>query len=41
MHIALVVGYALFMMAVCLLACVVPTLRALRIQPTEALRTEG
>ena len=39
MHVALVAAYALFMMAVCLLACVVPTLRALRVQPTEALRT--
>jgi hypothetical protein len=32
-------GVGLF--AVCLLACVVPTRRALRVQPTEALRIEG
>jgi ABC-type lipoprotein release transport system permease subunit len=29
------------MVAVCLFACVVPTLRALRVEPTEALRAEG
>lgn len=33
-------GYAILMTAVCLLACVVPTRRALRVQPTEALRAE-
>ena len=33
--------YMVLMMAVCLLACVVPTRRALRIQPTEALAAEG
>ena len=38
---ALVVGYALLMMGVCMLACVVPTWRALRIEPTEALRVDG
>ena len=38
---ATLVGYTLFMLAVCLTACVVPTLRALRVQPTEALRAEG
>jgi putative ABC transport system permease protein len=37
---ALVAGYAVLMMGVCLLACVVPTRRALRIEPTEALRAE-
>lgn len=37
---ALVAGYAVFMMGVCLLACVVPTRRALRVQPMEALRAE-
>ena len=37
-----VVGlYALAMLLVCLLACVVPTRRALAIQPTEALRADG
>jgi putative ABC transport system permease protein len=34
------VGYALFMLGVCLTACVLPTWRALRVQPTEALRAE-
>ena len=37
---ALIVGYAALMMGVCLLACVVPTRRALRVQPTEALRQD-
>jgi hypothetical protein len=37
---ALLIGYAVFMLGVCLLACVVPTIRALRVQPTEALRAE-
>jgi len=32
-------GAALF--AICLLACLVPTRRALAVEPTEALRTEG
>ena len=39
-HISLLVGYAGVMMAVCMLACVVPTRRALGVQPTEALRAE-
>jgi ABC-type antimicrobial peptide transport system permease subunit len=34
------VGYAALMFGVCLLACVVPTRRALRVEPTEALRAE-
>jgi len=38
---ALVAGYAAFMMGVCLLACIVPIVRALRIEPTEALRVDG
>ncbi len=33
-------GYAALMFAVCMLACVVPTRRALNIEPTVALRTE-
>jgi ABC-type antimicrobial peptide transport system permease subunit len=37
---ALLSGYAILMLGVCALACVVPTLRALRVQPTEALRAE-
>jgi putative ABC transport system permease protein len=39
-EIALLVGYAIVMLGVCTLACVVPTVRALRVQPTEALRAE-
>lgn len=35
-----IAGYVLVMLAVCLLACIVPTRRALRVQPTEALRAE-
>ena len=38
--IALLVGYAILMLGVCALACVVPTARALRVQPTEALRVD-
>jgi predicted permease len=33
--------YAIFMMGVCMLACIVPTRRALRVEPTEALRGDG
>ena len=36
----LLVGYAILMLGVCTLACVVPTLRALRVPPTEALRAD-
>ena len=32
------IGYALLMTAVCFIACVVPTYRALVVEPTEALR---
>ena len=39
-EVALVVAYAMLMMVVCLVACVVPTQRAFRIEPTEALREE-
>jgi ABC-type lipoprotein release transport system permease subunit len=38
--VALLIGYTILMLGVCMLACVVPTLRALRVQPTEALRAE-
>jgi ABC-type antimicrobial peptide transport system permease subunit len=34
-------GYTVLMLGVCLLACVVPTRRALQVQPTEALRSDG
>ena len=39
-NIAALLGYASLMFGICLLACVVPTMRALRVQPTEALRAE-
>ena len=39
-EIALLVGYAIVMLGVCALACIVPALRALRVQPMEALRAE-
>ena len=38
--IALLTGYAILMLGVCMLACIVPTMRALRVQPMEALRVE-
>jgi predicted lysophospholipase L1 biosynthesis ABC-type transport system permease subunit len=38
---ALLLLYAALMLAVCLLACVVPTRRALAVEPVEALRAEG
>jgi ABC-type antimicrobial peptide transport system permease subunit len=39
-EVALLVVYSVLMLGVCALACVVPTMRALRVQPTEALRAE-
>jgi ABC-type antimicrobial peptide transport system permease subunit len=39
-QLAMLLGYASLMLGVCLLACVVPTRRALRVQPTEALRAD-
>ncbi|MET0397694.1 MAG: ABC transporter permease, partial [Longimicrobiaceae bacterium] len=38
---AAVLAYAALMMGVCMLACIVPTRRALRVEPTEALRADG
>lgn len=38
---AMVAAYAVLMLAVCLLACIVPTRRALAVEPTEALRADG
>ena len=37
----LLAAHALVMTAVCMLACVVPARRALRIEPTEALSSDG
>jgi predicted permease len=39
-QVALLVAYSIAMLGVCLLACIVPTRRALGVQPTEALRAE-
>jgi hypothetical protein len=39
-QLAMLALHAAFMVGVCLLACVVPTRRAMRIEPTEALRAE-
>ena len=39
-NVALLLAYAALMLAVCLLACIVPTRRALNVEPTEALRAE-
>jgi predicted permease len=39
-EVAMIVGYGIVMLGVCMLACVVPTRRALSIEPTIALRTE-
>ena len=37
---AMIIGYGIVMLGVCVLGCVVPTRRALNIEPTIALRTE-
>ncbi len=37
---AMIVGYGMVMLGVCMLGCAVPTRRALNIEPTIALRTE-
>ncbi len=41
LQLSVLLCYGLLMFGVCLLACVVPTRRALRVQPTEALRADG
>jgi ABC-type lipoprotein release transport system permease subunit len=38
--IAMIIGYGIVMLGVCMLGCVAPTRRALNIEPTTALRTE-
>jgi predicted lysophospholipase L1 biosynthesis ABC-type transport system permease subunit len=38
---ALIVGYSMLMMGVCLLACVVPTRRALRVEAADVLRVDA
>jgi ABC-type antimicrobial peptide transport system permease subunit len=38
---AMMVGYALLMMVICLLACVVPVHRALNVAPAEVLRGDA
>jgi HAMP domain-containing protein len=39
-HLGLLVTHGVLMLGVCMLACVVPTRRALRVEPTEAMRTD-
>jgi ABC-type antimicrobial peptide transport system permease subunit len=40
-EVAIVTAYMMLMMGVCMLACIVPTRRALAIEPTEALRGDA
>lgn len=40
LNVALLLAYAALMLAVCLLACIVPTWRALNVEPTVALRAD-
>jgi ABC-type antimicrobial peptide transport system permease subunit len=40
LNVALLVTYVALMFGVCMLACAVPTWRALRVEPTVALRSE-
>ena len=40
LQVVMLLAYAAMMFGVCMLACIVPTRRALRVQPTEALRAQ-
>ena len=40
-EVAIVTAYMMVMMGVCMLACIVPTRRALAVEPTAALRDAG
>ncbi len=40
-EVGLIAAYAALMMGVCMIACIVPTRRALRVEPTQALRADG
>jgi putative ABC transport system permease protein len=40
MEVALIAAYSVLMMGVCLLACIVPTRRALRVEPASALAAD-
>ena len=37
---AMIIGYSIVMMGICMMACIVPTRRALAVEPTEALKAE-
>jgi ABC-type lipoprotein release transport system permease subunit len=39
--VGLVLGYMTLMLAVCMLACIVPVRRGLRVEPTVALKADG
>ena len=41
LQVGLIGVYAVVMLAVCLLACVVPTRRAMRVEPADVLRADG